>query len=76
MAVPIPLCTSPALMMVLLPLSVRMPEPFWLMMLPPARFWIVATKLDPAVLENTASEPLPLALIVPLLINWSLLPCR
>lgn len=39
------------------------------MMLPPARFWIVAMKLDPAVFENTASEPLPLALIVPLLVS-------
>ena len=56
-AVPTLLCTSPALMIVVLPLSVRMAEPFWLMICPPARFWIVAVKLEPTVFENTASEP-------------------
>ena len=68
-AVPTLLCTRPALMIVVLPLSVRIAVPLWLMIWPPARFLIVAVKLEPTVLENTASELAPVTMILPELIN-------
>ena len=56
-------------MIVVLPLSVRIAEPFWLKVCPPARFLIVAVKLELTVLENTASELAPVTTILPELIN-------
>ena len=56
-------------MIVVLPLSVRIAEPFWLMICPPARFLIVVVKLELTVLENTASELAPVTTILPELIN-------
>ena len=43
-------------MIVVLALSVRMAVPFWLMIFPPARFWIVAVKFELTVLETTATN--------------------
>ena len=56
------------------PFSVLTAAALWLKILPPARFSIVAEKLEPAVFENTASESVPVAVIVPVLTSESLLP--
>ena len=74
-ATPASLRISPALTIVVMPLSVRSASLCRLMIRPPARFSIRAVKLGLSVLEKTASVLRPLAWIRPLLVSWALLPC-